>query len=290
MINHNRAINRVFTRKVITDLIEYGSNEVFDVVVKRHVDDPESKTHGQIISEIYTHLYKEHRNEYYYMNTLLNRLLVGYHSVNTTTALSQIRVGQHIVDFVMINGEFRAYEIKSNLDNFERLYDQISDYYKAFSKVTLLTSLQHEYEKIVEMLHGLGDLGDAVGICLINNDDDYINRNYRREPKQYDYYLDHTCIFKLLRKKEYENALIDYYGKLPEVAPVFYFRECLAWFSQIPIIKAQDLARIELKKRNKICKTVFDKIQPELKSTMYFAGLSRKLPQLEAFLQSNYRR
>ena len=290
MANNNRAINRVFTRKVITDLIENGSNEIFDVVVKRYIIDPESKTYGQIISELYSHLGKEHRNEYYYMNTLLNRLLAGYHSVNTTAALSQVRVGQHIADFVMINGEIRAYEIKSNLDNFERLYDQLCSYFKAFSKVTLLTALGHEYEKIDEMLHGLGDVGDAVGIYLINNNNTYFNQSYRREPKKFDNYLDHTCIFKLLRKGEYENALMNYYGELPKVAPVFHFRECLGWFNQIPIVKAQDLARIELKKRNKICKTVFDKIQPELKSTMYFAGLSRKLPQLEALLQSNYRR
>ena len=290
MANCNRAINRVFTRKVIAELIECGRNEIFDVVVRRYVDDPESKTHGQIISEIYTHLDKEHRNEYYYMNTLLNKLLVGIHSVNTTAALSQVRVGKHIADFVMINGEFRAYEIKSNLDSFERLNDQISDYFKAFSKVSLLTSRQHEYEKIEEILRGLGDLGDAVGIYLLNGKDEYLSRDYRREPIQYDCCLDHTCIFKLLRKREYENVLLKHYSALPKAPPVFYFKESLAMFSQIPILEAQNLARIELKKRNQICKTVFDRIQPELKSSMYFAGLSRKLPQLEALLQSNYRR
>lgn len=290
MANHNRAINRVFTRKVIADLIECGRNEIFDVVVQLYIDDPESKTHGQIISEIYTHLGREHRNEYYYMNTLLNKLLVGIHSVNTTAALSQVRVGEHIADFVMINGEFRAYEIKSNLDSFERLYDQISDYFKAFSKVSLLTSRKHEYEKIEEILRGLGDFGDAVGIYLLNGKGEYFSKDYRREPKQYNYCLDHTCIFKLLRKMEYENVLMNHYKVLPEVAPVFYFQECLTWFKQIPILEAQDLARTELKKRNKICKTVFDRIQPELKSTMYFAELSSKLPQLEALLQSNYRR
>ncbi len=34
----------------------------------------------------------------------------------------------------MINGEGRVYEIKSDLDNFDRLYDQLRDYYRAFSK------------------------------------------------------------------------------------------------------------------------------------------------------------
>jgi uncharacterized membrane protein YgcG len=46
----------------------------------------------------------------------------------------------------------------------------------------------------------------------------------------------------------------------------------------------------ELKKRNKISKSVFERIQPELKSTMYFAGLSKKLSQLEELLLTNYKR
>jgi hypothetical protein len=56
--DNSRAINRVFTRNVLTDLIERGSNEVFDIVVQRYINDPEIKTHGQIMSEIYAHLVK----------------------------------------------------------------------------------------------------------------------------------------------------------------------------------------------------------------------------------------
>jgi hypothetical protein len=157
MADNSRAINRVFTRAVINDLLQKGSNEVFDYVVQRYANDPESKTHGQIISEIYA-------------------------------------------------------------------------------------------------------------------------------------YLDHACIFKLLRKREYENILRRYFGVIPDVAPAFHFRACLECFKEIPIKEAQNMAFDELKGRNKVSKTIFEKIQPELKSTVYFAGLSRKMPQLEELLKSNYRR
>lgn len=288
MADNSRAINRVFTRGVITDLIEHGSSEVFDVVVRRYVNDPEHKTHGQIISEIYLCLGNEHRNEYYYMNTLLNRLLCGNkHNVNTTTALSQTRISGHIADFVLINGEGRVYEIKSDLDNYDRLHDQLSDYYRAFSKVSVLADV-HERERVERLLAELGDMGEAVGIYDLTerNTISWVNG---REPAQFDDNLDHSCIFKLLRKREYENIVLQVFGELPQVAPVFHFRACLEWFSQIPIKEAQQKAFDELKKRNKISKVVFERIQPELKSTVYFAGLSRKLPQLEEFLQSNYR-
>lgn len=136
MADNSRAINRVFTRKVISDLVQDGKSDVFDYVVKRYVEDPSGKTHGQLISEIYTRLNQQQRNEYFYMNTLLNKLLCGIHNVNTTVAFSQVRIEHSIADFVMINGEGRVYEIKSDLDNFSRLHNQLQDYFCAFNKVS----------------------------------------------------------------------------------------------------------------------------------------------------------
>ena len=179
MADNSRAINRVFTRKVISDLLESGRSDTFDYVVKRYIDDPESKSHGQLISEIYAHLNKQQRNEYFYMNTLLNKLLCGIHNVNTTSAFSQVRIGHSIADFVMINGEGRVYEIKSDLDNFDRLYDQLRDYFCAFSKVSVLASI-HELEKIHEVLASFGDMGDAVGIYVLSERGTIFNKERSR--------------------------------------------------------------------------------------------------------------
>ena len=74
MADNSRAINSVFTRKVISDLVQDGKSDVFDYVVKRYVENPSEKTHGQLISEIYARLNQQQRNEYFYMNTLLNIL------------------------------------------------------------------------------------------------------------------------------------------------------------------------------------------------------------------------
>lgn len=289
MSDNSRAINRVFTRGVVTDLIDRGASDVYNFVVQRYIDDPESKTHGQIISEIYAHLGKEHRNEYYYMNTLLNKLLVGIHSINTTTALSQLRIGSHIADFVMINGEGRVYEIKSDLDNYDRLYDQLTDFFKAFSMVSVLADI-HERDNIERLLEAFGDMGEAVGIYVLSERDTIFGKSSRREPRRYDNLLDHNSVFKILRKGEYERIISRYFGYLPQVAPAFHFRTCLELFTQIPIFEAQGMAFQELKKRNKISKSAFDEIQPELKSTIYFAGLAQKLPQLNKLLNSIYTR
>ena len=286
--DNSRVINRVFTRNVMNELIKKGRSEIFDVVVQRYIDDPEGKNHGEIISEIYSHLGDSYRNEYYYMNTLLNKLLV-IHSVNTTTALSQVRIADHIADFVMINGEGQVYEIKSELDNFERLNDQLYDYYKAFSKVSVLAS-EHERERVEKVLDALGNMGNSVGIYVLSDKDTIFSKTTGRQPKQYDKNLDHKTIFSLLRKKEYENIILNYYHELPKVAPVFFYRTCLELFKKIPILNAQKLVFQEMKKRNRISKIVFDNIPSELKAAIYFSGLYKNSSDLNAMLNATYRR
>lgn len=287
MADNSRAINRVFTRNVICDLIQSGKSNVFDYVVRRYIDGPERKNHGELLSEVYTHLEKQQRNEYYYINTLLNKLLVGIHNVNTTTALSQVRIGHSIADFIMINGEGQVYEIKSDLDNFDRLHDQLQDYFCAFSKVSVLAPI-HELEKVKKVLNAMGDTGDAVGIYVLSDNNTIFSRERSRKPLEYNDSLKHESIFKLLRKREYESVLLHYFGTLPQSAPVFYFKVCLELFEKIPILEAQKLAYLELKKRNKIAIEEFESIQPELKSVVYFSNLIGKLPELNKLLQKNY--
>ena len=85
----------------------------------------------------------KNRNEYYYKITLLNKLLLGIHSVNTTTALTEFPIAKSKADFVLINGKAVVYEIKTELDNLERLESQISDYYKAFDHVAVVTCIEN---------------------------------------------------------------------------------------------------------------------------------------------------
>jgi len=289
-VNNSRAINRVFSKNVLYDLLHTGKNNVFDYVVKRYAQKTKNKTYGELISEIYVHLGKEQRNEYYYKNTLLNKLLVKKHSVNTTTALTQLRVGKSIADFVMINGEGKIYvfEIKSDLDNFNRLESQLRDYYKVFSKVTVVVS-ENEFEKTNNLLSQFSDIGNFVGIYVLT-ERNALSERLQKEPLQFDKFLTHECIFKLLRKYEYENILKSYFGNIPQSEPVFHFRTCLKQFCEIPILEAQALAFKELKERNKITKSDFELVQSELKSAVYFSNLSQNLATLNHLLQTTYRR
>lgn len=289
MATYSTSINRVFTRKTLNDLMTTGYSDIYDHVIRRYIVDAEGKTNGEIFSEIYSKLGELNRNEYYYTNTLLNKLLVGIHSVNTTTALSQIRIADHIADFVMINGEGYVYEIKSDLDNLERISAQLNDYYKAFSRVSVLVSEQKR-RRVEDILKRLGDMGNAVGIFVLSEKDTIFNRSTCKEPQLYERNLDHYSLFTIMRKAEYESIIHSFFGDLPIVAPAFYFKECYELFSQIPIIEAQKRVHGELKKRNRITREVFEEIPMELKSLVYFAALQKKLPEIRNFLNKSYRR
>ena len=47
-------------------------------------------TNAAVISKAYEQLSKDYRNEYFYKNTLLNKILLGRHSMKTSAALREL--------------------------------------------------------------------------------------------------------------------------------------------------------------------------------------------------------
>lgn len=280
-MNNNMILNRLFTQHIFDDLIQRQKNDVYMSVIKRFVQDPTSKNHGKIISEIYSYMSKNYRNEYFYQNTLLNKLLLGRHSINTTTALTQIPINKSKADFILINGKAVVYEIKTELDSFDRLETQINDYYKAFSHVCVVTCEEY-YDKLNSILQDTN-----VGICILTSKN---TLRFTKESLADLSNITHKHLFKMLHKKEFENILIKRFKKLPEATPVFYYDECYSWFELIPIMDAYKETLKQLKKRNKITKEEFKRVPYELKSLMYFnSAYDNDYKQLEFFLNETYR-
>lgn len=282
MSTNNLVLNRLFTQNVFKDLLNDGENKVYITVVKRYLDNYDSKENGTLISAIYQVLSKSYRNEYFYINTLLNKLLLGKHSINTTTALTQIPIGKSKADFILINGEAVVYEIKTELDSFERLDAQLADYYKAFDHVCVVTS-ENNYKKLTTLLQNT-----SVGIYVLTKRNT-LSKAMCKEPIADTKSLEHTAIFKILHKQEYESIIRSFHGKLPSATPVFYYKECLSWFSKIPISCAYSMFLEQLKNRNKIVKEDFNKVPYELKSLLYFSKNSvLKYSDLQSFLNRRY--
>lgn len=222
-------LNRFFSRKKLMDYL-FDDNFNLD----QFKDE---------LQQNYKILDKEYRNEYFFKNTLFNKYVIGKYSLNTTAALNEIVIGKSKADFAIINHQRgMVYEIKTDLDNLERLTSQLNDYYRVFSEVYVVTSEKNYYP----VYRFIKEFKPLVGIVVLT---DKVNLSVRKQAIIDDSDLKHENLFKLLRKKEYEEILYYKFGTLPDVKPVQYFKVCLSWFKQLDIKEGQRLVFNQLKKR-----------------------------------------
>ena len=283
MTSHNNLIlNRLFTQNTLHNLLEENDEEIYAKIVRSYIDDPYSKKNSEIITEIYGYISKNYRNEYFYKNTILNKLLLGVHSPRTTTALTEVPISKSKADFILINGKAVVYEIKTGLDTFDRLETQLYDYYKAFNHVCVVTC-ESNFDSVLERLKG-----SCVGIYTLTNNNK-ISKTKFKIPTENNDYIDPTVIFKILNKSEFESIILNYYNFLPDVTPVNYYRACLRLFTKIDIKVSYELFLKELKKRNRINLIEYDRVPYELKFLVYFSKLREiEYKQLNWFLNQKF--
>ncbi len=281
MENNNIILNRIFTKTTFNNLIYNKDNACYLTIVRRYLSDINKKSNKLIISDLYKFMGKEYRNEYYFKNTLINKLLLGKYSVNTTTALTEVPINKSKADFVLVNNKAVVYEIKTSLDTLERLDTQLNDYFKAFTTVCVVTC-ESNYEKLSSILKDT-----KVGIYILT---DKNTLSKRKEPIEERAYLSYEVIFKILRKNEFENILLKCYGELPSATPAFYYDECFKYFKSIDIDIIYKYMLEELRKRIYLEKENYKKIIPyELKFLAYFAEYKEKdYSKLNKFLMKGF--
>ena len=265
---------------MFTDLLTEQSNSAYGEVIKRYIENIGTKSNKILISEIYNIMSHSYRNEYIYKNTLLNKLLIAKHSLRTTTALTEIPISKSKADFLLINEKAVIYEIKTELDSFDRLESQLNDYYKAFDHVCVVSC--EENQKKLEIL-----LKDTpVGIYILTKS----NRlRYKKEPVRDGSNLDSKVMFKILRKKEFENIINTDYGELPKVTQVNHYNECYKLFKNIKIDIAYQYMLNELKKRATIEIEEYKDIPYELKFLAYFSKYKKSdYRKLNNFLNNKF--
>lgn len=273
-------LNRVFTRNTIKDMIMGRDMDLFFSAARRYISNPEGKENIQIISEIYKKLDKNYRNEYFYKNTLFNKLLLGVHSPRTTTALTEVSIAKSKADLILINGKAVVYEIKTELDNLDRLRGQIEDYYKAFSEVAVVVS-ESNFKAITNMFNDT-----SLGIYVLT---DRNTLSLKKPSIENLDCLDCNTMFKVMRKPEYESVLLKVYDRLPEVSQFTYYSECKKMFSRIEKKKAYDLFIRELKNRCRIDFDLYSSVPYELKFLTYFLDLKKNdYQKLSEFLNSKF--
>ena len=201
-MSNNLILNRLFTIAAFRNLIEYSDSSLYSSIINKYINQSIIETNQDAITQIYNYLRHQYRNQYFYKNTILNKLLLGVHSIDTSTALTEIPIAKSKADFVLINGKAVVYEIKTELDNLERLESQISNYYKAFNHVCVLTCDSYAST----LTHHFKD--SPIGIYVLSSQETI---QKLKEPSEYNDFLDPSVMFKILNKPEYEDILMEYY-------------------------------------------------------------------------------
>lgn len=161
-------------------------------------------------------LKKEYRNEYFYKNLIANKLLMGRHSLSTSTMLSEFRVGGNKADCVIINDTSTCYEIKTDFDNLNRLEKQLNSYLELFDKVYVVVSDKHCQSVSLA-------IPDEVGIINLTN------KNTLREIKRAEVVkreLNVSMLMHSLRAEEYKNLVESIYGYIPQTSNTEIFSVC----------------------------------------------------------------
>lgn len=264
-----RVYANMFSTSKFKQLVENADMSYLESKYSKYKPDVSAQlsTVGDFYKYIYNVLMSNYRNEYIYKNLIINKILLGRHSLNTATILSEFRIGKSIADLVLLNGTSKVYEIKTELDSQYRLENQLSDYKKVFEHIYIVThiTLADKFAKLTE---------DRIGILALTNNK---TLSVVREAQRCTEYLDSSAIIKCLRKQEYTNIIKQHFGEVPIARPVDYYSVCKDWFAKIPKETLHNMVVAELKQRTIKEKDCFisDSIAPpELKYLLWSLDFS----------------
>ena len=262
-----KSLSQIYTRSNFNRVIRKNDLKFTNTRLFKHLKISSNSKYADLLENLYYFLQRTYRSEYFYKNALINKLLLGTYSLNTTTVLNEFKIGSSVADFVLLNGEARIYEIKTDLDNLDKLEKQISDYSQFGNKVYIVASYNH-IKKLSEIF-----ADSPIGLIEFTQRD---TLSTIKEADSCSGNFDHTCIFKVLRKHEYLEIIQESYGAIPDVPNTLIFRECLRLAKQLDICQFQKMAFEKLKARKlRSPQLLLDSRTPyELKHICYTMDLS----------------
>lgn len=222
------ALSYLFTPTVLKEIYSNKtSNKLFSVFEESNMQNLlyEDMTLKELFEKAYKQLLETYRNEYVFKNAISQKILLGRHSINSSTLFTEFRVETSKADVVIFNGTTHVYEIKTELDNLERLENQIANYKKVFEFVNVVT-----VESKVKTIEKLVD--EDIGILVLT--EQYTLKTIRKANSNLEM-LDKASLFNLLRKNEYLKIIKKRFGYVPNAPNTKIYAECLELFSTLTI-------------------------------------------------------
>ena len=263
-----RSYSSVFTRKVFSDIINYNDFSHLNWLYSTYDQYQKGiESYFDYLLYLYKYIARFYRCEYVYKNEIINQLLLKKYGTKNTIAFNEFRIGNSIVDFAMMNGESKAFEIKTQFDTSRRLSKQMGDYKKVFNKCYIVVASEDlgYYESIVEPTIGIIELFYDRGRIKLNE--------YRPAVKNSE--LDSEILMGCLRTQEYKDIVISFDGYLPDVSEYEMYDACKERIMQIPSLRLNELFLYEIKKRKSVTSKLKD-VPKELRQICLSLNLSEK--------------
>jgi hypothetical protein len=159
------ALSRLFSSSVIRELARRGRSPLFTRLAKQSqlfACLPASECVHTLFDAAFQLLKRQGcRDEYVYKAALIQKILLGRHSLQTASMLNEFRVGGCKADLAILNGTATIYEVKSERDSLARLQRQIAAYTTVFSRVYVITAESH-----VNAI--MRSLAEDIGVLQLN--------------------------------------------------------------------------------------------------------------------------
>lgn len=244
-IKYPHYLSTIFDVKVIKNLMKDSDSTEIDKIL-RNADfriSEKSKLKDKY-GLVYNYLLKNYRNEYVFKNTIVNKILLGKHSLSTSTAFSEFQVLGCKLDLLVLNGTSKAYEIKTKYDNFSRLEKQMDTYLRFFDEVSLVLDENFD-EKILSILN------KRVGIFVFTKKN---TLSEVRKAKSNLRFIRSENFVSLLRKDEYLDIIRDNLGIEITVPNTQIYDKAKQIFSKFSAKQAHQLTINKLKLRKEYLK------------------------------------
>lgn len=219
--------SRIFSSAVLQELARKGRSPLFAAIARKlgYAKNSFECSHVRdVFEDCFNHLQRQgHRDEYVYKSALVQKVLLGRHSLKTATLLSEFHVGACKADLAILNGTSTVYEVKSERDSLKRLERQLAAYSGVFARVNVLASETH-----VQAVRNV--IPRHVGIIIIGK---RFRMSVDREAVDRTDSLSVEAIFDSLRTDEARKALVSLGYPIPAVANTELSRTLRAIFSKL---------------------------------------------------------
>ncbi|PXA72935.1 sce7726 family protein [Vibrio sp. 11986-1-5] len=251
-----KQLAKMFTSTNITKVAQGDLSLVHDVTS----DFPtlnHAKTLCELFEAAYTLLCKHYPNEYVIKNIIANNILLGTHSMNTASMLSELRIGTNKADCVIINGYSTCYEIKTKFDSLKRLPEQLAAYTSSFDRTYVVTHEIH-LDSLLKIQKNM----PSFGILVSNNK----NQLSRKIEAPLNTNFDTDLMFHTLRKNEYVDIARSVIGTEPRCHQTELFSVCKDIFCALDTTEANEHFKRVLKIHRRNDHKFIDKLPKSMKN------------------------